>query len=51
MHLIQYSEIDLKGRGVQFVNQAVTTRNDYSKLVNRLGYTETETIYVKRLGA
>lgn len=47
--LIRFVERELAADGVQVITQAVPVTNDWSKLLERMGYTPIEQIYAKRL--
>ena len=47
--LLKYSEEHLKNIGVDVITQHVKPSHDFSPLLERLGYSELETIYCKRI--
>jgi len=47
--LIKFSEQRLKSEGVQMVFQRSQPERDISKVLQRIGYTMTETVFTKRL--
>ena len=46
---IRYCDIVLKQIGVNVVLQCVPTSNDWSPILDRIGYTKIETVYTKEL--
>lgn len=46
---LQYCENELKSYGANFIIQSVTPKLDFSSMLKRNGYSELETLYVKRI--
>lgn len=46
---LKWNGEELKREGAQLIYRAVTERNDYSRLLNWLGFEKTETLYVRRV--
>lgn len=49
LQLIQYADGQLRAEGVQVVYQKVRTCLDFSRLLERIGYEQIETVWARRL--
>lgn len=49
LKLLEFAASAVKERGIHFITASVSVRNDYSSLLEYLGYAEAETIFMKRL--